>query len=55
MILKGATICHDSVVGANCVVTHNVPPCSVVVGNPARVIKALSSDSNPTHAGKRFS
>jgi len=44
VILKGVTVGHDSIVGANSVVTHNVPPCSVVAGNPARVIKMLSSD-----------
>lgn len=46
VILKGVTICHDSIVGANSVVTHNVPPCSVVTGNPARVIKTLSNGND---------
>ncbi len=41
VILKGVTIGHDSIVGANSVVTHDVPPCSVVAGNPARIIKRL--------------
>jgi len=41
VILKGVTIGHDSIVGANSVVTHDVPPCSVVAGNPACVIKKL--------------
>ena len=43
VILKGVTVGHDSIVGANSVVAHNVPPCSVVAGNPARVIKTLAS------------
>ena len=43
VILKGVTIGHDSIVGANSVVTHDVPPCSVVAGNPASVIKNLRS------------
>ncbi|KPL22682.1 MAG: hypothetical protein AMJ75_07625 [Phycisphaerae bacterium SM1_79] len=43
VVLKGVTICHDSIVGANSVVTHDVPPRSVVAGNPARVIKTLAT------------
>lgn len=41
VIAKGVTIGHDSIVGANTVVTRDVPPCSVVAGNPARVIKQV--------------
>jgi acetyltransferase-like isoleucine patch superfamily enzyme len=42
IILKGVTIGHDSIIGANSVVTHSVPPCSVVAGNPGRVINTLA-------------
>jgi acetyltransferase-like isoleucine patch superfamily enzyme len=40
-ILPGVTIGHDAVVGAGAVVTSDVPPRSVVVGNPARVIREI--------------
>lgn len=40
-ILPGVTIGDGAVIAANCVVTKDVPPYSVVAGNPARVIKQL--------------
>jgi carbonic anhydrase/acetyltransferase-like protein (isoleucine patch superfamily) len=33
------TIGHHSVVGANSVVTHSIPPYSIVAGDPARIVK----------------
>ena len=41
IILPGVTIGRGSTVGAGAVVTKSVPPYSVAVGNPARVIKNL--------------
>ena len=35
----GASVGKNSVVGANSVVTNDIPPFSVAVGSPARVIK----------------
>lgn len=39
VILKGVTVGYGAIVGAGAVVTKNVPPYSVVAGNPAKVIK----------------
>ncbi|WP_255453216.1 acyltransferase [Thermococcus sp. GR6] len=41
IILPGVTIGENSVVGAGSVVTKDVPPYTVVAGNPAKVIKHL--------------
>lgn len=38
LILKGVTIGAGSVVAAGCVVARDVPPRTVVAGNPARVV-----------------
>jgi acetyltransferase-like isoleucine patch superfamily enzyme len=37
-ILCGVTIGEEAIVGAGSVVTHDVPPGTIVAGNPARVI-----------------
>ncbi len=37
-IMKGVTIGEGAIVGSNSVVVNDVPPFSVVLGNPARVI-----------------
>jgi acetyltransferase-like isoleucine patch superfamily enzyme len=45
-ILCGITIGMNSIIGAGSVVTHNVPPNSVVAGNPARLIRMLDSEAD---------
>lgn len=47
VILPGVTIGEGAVIGAGAVVTKNVPPRSVVVGNPARVVRELREDEAP--------
>ena len=43
-ILCGVTIGAGAVVGAGSVVTKDVPPCAVVAGNPARVLRKKAPD-----------
>jgi len=45
VILPGVTIGRGSIIGAAAVVTNDIPAFSVAVGNPARVIKNRSLDS----------
>lgn len=42
-IIGGVTIGENSVVAAGSVVTKNVPPNTLVGGNPARVIRSISN------------
>ncbi len=41
IVLPGVTIGEHTVVGAGAVVTKDLPPCVVAVGNPARVIRSV--------------
>jgi acetyltransferase-like isoleucine patch superfamily enzyme len=41
MVLQGVTVGEDSVIGAGAVVTHDVPPGSLAVGSPARVVRSI--------------
>lgn len=40
-VLKGVCIGDDAVVGANCVVTKNIPPGGIAVGNPMRIVGSV--------------
>lgn len=44
IVLKGVTIGARSVIGAGSVVTHSIPPDSLAVGSPCRVVRKLSSE-----------
>ena len=41
VVLPGVTIGENSIIGANTVITRNIPRNSVVGGNPARIIRTL--------------
>ncbi|MEH2171306.1 DapH/DapD/GlmU-related protein [Nostoc sp.] len=42
-ILPGVTIGEGAIVGARSVVTQDVPPYTIVAGNPARVVRHLDA------------
>jgi acetyltransferase-like isoleucine patch superfamily enzyme len=43
-IIGGVTVGENSVVAAGSVVTRDVPPNTLVGGNPARIIRPLGGD-----------
>ncbi|MGI2140647.1 hypothetical protein [Shewanella baltica] len=53
VVLPGVTIGKGSIVGANAVVSKDIPAFSIAVGNPAKVIKSYNFELNkwlPIHA-----
>ena len=44
IIMGGVKICDGAIVAAGAVVTKDVPPCAIVGGNPAKVIKDRFND-----------
>ncbi|WP_285597036.1 sugar O-acetyltransferase [Kineosporia sp. NBRC 101731] len=44
VVLPGVRIGYGSVIGAGSVVTHDIPPLSVAVGVPCRVMRAITED-----------
>jgi len=45
VVLPGVTIGKGSIIGASAVVTKDIPPNSIAVGNPAKVIKTYNFES----------
>ena len=46
MVDRNVTIGKGSIVGAGAVVAKSIPPYSVAVGNPARVVKTRTDKEN---------
>lgn len=49
-LLSNVTIGENAMIGAGSVVTRDVPPNAVVVGNPAHVIRYLTEETETSHA-----
>jgi acetyltransferase-like isoleucine patch superfamily enzyme len=49
-ILGGVKIGDQAVIGAGAVVTKDIPPFSVAVGVPARVVRTFSQTADETAA-----
>jgi acetyltransferase-like isoleucine patch superfamily enzyme len=49
-VLPGVTIGEGAIVGARSVVTANVPPFTIVAGNPARIVRPLTAEEMKSHA-----
>lgn len=49
VIFPGVTVGRGAIIGSKSVVTEDIPPYAVVVGNPARVIKFLEPNDTPEY------
>ena len=54
-ILAGITIGEQALVGAGAVVTKDVPPFSVVAGNPARILRKIPDLNQEKRKGYEYS
>lgn len=45
-VLPGVTIGHDAVIGAGSVVTRDIPPGVLAVGNPCRVLREINEEKD---------
>ena len=52
VILQGVTIGRGTIVGAGAVVNKSIPPWSIAVGVPARVIGRRKEAPAPVNAGE---
>jgi acetyltransferase-like isoleucine patch superfamily enzyme len=54
VVLPGVRIGQGSIVGCKTVVTENIPPYSVVAGNPARLLRTLEPDDEEERRAEAF-
>lgn len=54
VITGGVTIGEGCVIGAGSVVTHDIPPHSLAVGNPCRVIRTISEKDSIKYKAELF-
>ena len=47
-ILSNLIIGENAIVGAGSVVTHDVPPNTIVAGNPAKILRSITDPSEAT-------
>jgi acetyltransferase-like isoleucine patch superfamily enzyme len=47
-ILSNITIGENAIVGAGAVVTRDVPPNTIVAGNPAKILRSITNPSEAT-------
>ncbi len=45
-VIGNVKIGHGSIIGANTLIIKNIPPFSMVVGNPAKIIKTFNFETN---------
>jgi maltose O-acetyltransferase len=48
VVCPGVTIGRDTVVGAGSIVTRDLPPGVLAVGNPARVVRSVADEDHPS-------
>jgi acetyltransferase-like isoleucine patch superfamily enzyme len=49
-ILSNTTVGENAIVGAGSVVTKDVPPNTIVAGNPARILRSIEESKEDPHA-----
>lgn len=54
VILPGVTLGRGSIVGSKTIISEDVPPYAIIVGNPARLIRYLEPDDTEDARRKAF-